>query len=303
MMRQFFLFLSHRKALRRWMETARLSRRFTRRFVAGDTLDDELGVCRQLNQEGIWATLDHLGENVASAAEAAESRDSYIQAVEEIARRGLKATVSIKLTQFGLDLSTDLCEDNVRQLVSRAKSLGGFVEIDMESNEYVDRTLRIGRDMHAEFGAVRIVIQAYLYRSEADIDALCNEGVPVRLCKGAYKEPATVAFPGKSKVDRNYVKLTKVLLDRGAYPAIASHDERIIEETVRYAKEKGISPDRFEFQMLYGIRRDLHVRLVKQGYRMRLYVPYGTAWYPYFMRRLAERPANVFFLVRNLLHA
>lgn len=285
------------------METASVSQRFTRRFVAGNTLHDELDACRDLSAEGIWTTLDHLGENVSTAAEAAESRDSYLEALDEIARRGIPSTVSIKLTQFGLDLSTEICEENVRQLVARAKSIGASVEIDMESHEYVDRTLKVARDMHAEFGCVRVVIQAYLRRSESDIDALCNDRLPVRLCKGAYKEPASVAFPKKSDVDANYGKLAKTLLDRGAYPALATHDERIIEEALGYIKEKGIGPERFEFQMLYGIRRDLHKRIVAEGYRMRLYVPYGTAWYPYFMRRLAERPANVFFLVRNLLHA
>lgn len=298
-LRHFFLFLSHNKPLRRWMEQSPLSRKFTRRFVAGETLDDALAVVQALEREKIHTTLDHLGENVTSVAEAAESRDAYMEALARIAN--LPATVSIKLTQFGLDASPEACLENVRQLAAQAQRLGTRVEIDMESSDYTDRTLAIVEKIHAEFACNRAVIQAYLRRSAADIERLNSLKIPVRLCKGAYDEPASVAFPEKRDVDRNYLALMKTLLDHGAYPALATHDEQIVGEAFRYARERKITPDRFEFQMLYGIRRDLQKRIVDLGYTLRLYVPYGTAWYPYFMRRLAERPANVLFLLRNLV--
>ena len=283
------------------METSSAAERVTSRFIAGHTLEREVAVCRRLNSEGTLASLDHLGESVKSLEEAERSRDAYLGALDQIATLSLQATVSIKLTQLGLDFSEAACRANVEQLVQRAKAIGTSVEIDMESSGYVDRTLALVSDLHARFGSVRAVIQAYLYRSESDIEDLCRQSIPVRLCKGAYKEPSDVAFPHKLEVDRNYVRLMTKLLECGTYPAIASHDERIISQAVQCVKEQNITPDRFEFQMLYGIRRDLQRRLVAEGYRLRLYVPYGDAWYPYFMRRLAERPANVLFLVRNLL--
>ena len=283
------------------METSRAAERLTSRFIAGHTLDREVEVCRRLNGEGILASLDHLGEGVRSLEEADRSRDAYLEALDRIAALGLKATVSIKLTQLGLDFSEAACRSNVERLVQRAKAIGTTVEVDMESSEYVDRTLALVSQLHSAYGGVRAVIQAYLYRSESDIEELCRQGIPVRLCKGAYMEPSDVAFPHKADVDRNYVRLMTKLLEHGTHPAIASHDERIIQQAVQYVKERNISPDRFEFQMLYGIRRDLQRRLVADGYRMRLYVPYGDAWYPYFMRRLAERPGNVLFLAKNLL--
>jgi len=299
MMRHFFLFLSGHRGVRRWMETSSVSKKFTRRFIAGETLADALTVCADLAREGIWSTLDHLGENVTSVEEAAASRDAYLQALAGIEARGLPATVSVKLTQLGLDLDEDGCLENVRQMA--AKAAPGRVEIDMESSAYTDRTLGIAERAAAGFERVRCVIQAYLYRSGADIERMNRLAIPVRLCKGAYDEPAAVAFRQKREVDRNYLALMKTLLDQGNYPAIATHDERIIGEAFRYARERTIAPDKFEFQMLYGIRRDLQRRIVDLGYRLRLYVPYGTAWYPYFMRRLAERPANVVFVLRNLL--
>jgi proline dehydrogenase len=299
MLRHFFLFLSKRKGLRKWMETSPLSHLFTRRFIAGETLDDALAVCQRLQDEKIWTTLDHLGENVTSLDEAAQSRDAYLAALMRLS--GLPATVSIKLTQFGLDFSEAACLENVRQLAAYAKSIGSRVEIDMESSEYTDRTLAVVTQINQEFACTRSVIQAYLRRSAADIDRLNQLSIPVRLCKGAYDELPPVALPEKREVDRNYVALMKTLLDKGAYPAIATHDESILGEAFRYARERKITPDRFEFQMLYGIRRDLQRRIIDLGYHLRLYVPYGTAWYPYFMRRLAERPANVVFLLRNLI--
>jgi proline dehydrogenase len=302
MLRSTFLYLSRQSWLRHWMETSSASRRLTSRFIAGHTLHEGIRVASQLAQERIFTSLDFLGENVTSLDEASRSLKSYMQALDAIEANRLPATVSIKLTQFGLEFSEEVCRNDVRVLVERAKTIGTRIEVDMESSEYTDRTLQIVRDLHARFGGhVRAVIQAYLYRSEKDISDLSAEGIPVRLCKGAYREPATVAFPEKKDVDRNYIRLMKILLEDGTYPGIASHDESIITNCLEYVKERGIAPDRFEFQMLYGIRRDLQKRLTSDGFRLRSYVPYGDAWYPYFMRRLAERPANVLFLAKNLL--
>jgi len=299
MLRHLFLYLSQQRALRRWMETHPAARKLTGRFVAGESLADVLAVCARLKADGFFAALDHLGENVTSLEEAAGSADAYIEALDEIAARKLPATVSLKATQFGIDISEEGCLQNVRRLALRAKELDTQVEIDMESSRYTDRTLALAARVAAEYGDIRCVIQAYLRRSEADIEQMNRQSVEVRLCKGAYDEGPDVAFTTKQEVDRNYVVLMKKLLDGGTYPAIATHDERMLQETMRYAKEQGIGADRFEFQMLYGVRRDLQRKLIAQGYRVRVYVPYGTAWYPYFMRRLAERPANVFFLLRN----
>jgi proline dehydrogenase len=282
------------------METSSLSKRLATRFVAGETLDDALAVCRRLNGEGITTTLDHLGESVNTLEEAGQAKDVYLRTLQAIHESGVLGNVSLKLTQFGLDISYDQCLSNVEELVAGAKRLGEFVRIDMESSEYVDRTLDLVTDLHGRYGTVGTVIQAYLYRSKADIERLCDRGIRVRLCKGAYLEPASVAFRHKHEVDRNYVELTRLLLERGTYPAIATHDEKMIRAAIDYAKQKQIGRDRFEFQMLYGIRRDLQRRLVADGYRLRLYIPFGRAWYPYYMRRLAERPANVFFILRNL---
>jgi proline dehydrogenase len=299
-MRQFFLFLSHHRGLRKWMETSSAAKKLTQRFIAGETLEEVLAVCEQLQAEGIFTALDHLGENVTSLEEAAGALDAYMIALDQIAARRLPATVSIKITQFGVDFSEQACLDNVRRLAAKATETGSRVEIDMESSIYTDRTLDIATRVAAECECVRCVIQAYLLRSEADLRRLNDRRVSVRLCKGAYDEPPAVAFPSKADVDRNYVSLMKMLFDHGTYPAIATHDEQIIDEALRYTQGRGIGPDRFEFQMLYGIRRDLQRRLIGLGHRVRLYVPYGTAWYPYFMRRLAERPANALFVARSL---
>ena len=266
----------------------------TRRFVAGTTLDDVIRVCTNINAQGIATSLDHLGENVASAAETEQSRDQALEGLRRIADQRLNSTVSIKLTQFGLDLGTELCRENVAPLVERARAIGTRVEIDMESTVYTDRTLDIITSLHRRYGCVRAVIQAYLHRSEADIRRLSAEGIPVRLCKGAYNEPSSLAFPEKAEVDENYLRLARLLLDTGVDPALATHDDRMV------AAGKGHPPEKFEYQMLYGVRRDLQRRLVAEGYRLRLYVPYGDAWYPYFMRRLAERPANLLFLAKSI---
>jgi len=300
-MRHFFLYLSQQRKLRRWMETSPYAGRLTERFIAGETLDDATAICRRLNVEGMSVALDYLGENVTSLEEARGSLMVYLATLDRISEHRLDSDVSIKITQFGVDLSTEACLENVRQLAARAKEIGSRVEIDMESTRYTDRTLDIAAHIAAEYGRVRCVIQAYLHRSEADIAFMNERNIPVRLCKGAYNEPPSVAIPAKPDVDTNYAHLMKILFDRGTYPAIATHDEKLIAEALRYTKERGIGADCFEFQMLYGIRRDLQRKLVDNGYRLRLYVPYGTAWYPYFMRRLAERPANALFLAKNLL--
>jgi proline dehydrogenase len=285
------------------METSRSARRFSSRFVAGSTLDEALDACEKVNRDGLMITLDYLGENVTSMDEAAACRDMYMRCIQAIERRGIKGNVSLKLTQFGIDLSEDACRQNVRELVCEAAKNGNFVRVDMESSEYTERTLNLVYDLYAETKSCGAVIQAYLKRSEADIEDLNRRRIRVRLCKGAYLEPPSVAIQDKAAVDRNYVKLAKKLLTDGNYPGLATHDERIIEELLTFVQEQNIPPERFEFQMLYGIRRDLQTRINRAGYRMRLYVPFGEAWYPYFMRRLAERPANVLFIARNLFRS
>ena len=282
------------------METSPLAQRLATRFVAGETLDQALSVSRKLNSEGIPITLDHLGESVSTLEEAAEARDVYVRTLSAIHDSGILGNVSLKLTQFGLDFSYDQCRANVEQLVARAAALNTFVRVDMESSAYTDRTIGLVTDLHERYGSVGIVVQSCLYRTQDDVEKLCASGIRVRLCKGAYLEPSSVAFPRKSEVDRNYVALMKLLLDKGVYPAIATHDEKMIEQTKAYAAQKKIPREAFEFQMLYGIQRDLQRRLVADGYRLRLYIPFGKAWYPYYMRRLAERPANILFILRNL---
>lgn len=301
MVRALLLFLSRQKQLRQWMETSPTARRLATRFIAGETLDEALALSRSLNAEGISVTLDRLGESVTSLDEAARARDVYLRTLEAIHSSGIHGNVSLKLTQLGLDLSEPECRANLERLVERAAGFGSFVRVDMESSAYTDRTIALVTGLHSRHAAVGTVIQAYLYRSKADVERLCALGIRVRLCKGAYLEPATVAFPKKADVDRNYIELMKLLLDCGTYPAIATHDEKAIKATKAYAALKNTPRDAFEFQMLYGIRRDLQRRLIAEGYRLRLYVPFGKAWYQYYMRRMAERPANVLFILRNLL--
>lgn len=298
-LRGLLLYLSSHPGLRRWVETSALARRFSSRFIAGNTLDDALRVCARIQGEGIFATLDYLGENVRSLDEAAACRDMYLRALRAMKDSGIEANVSLKLTQFGLDLDEAACEANVAMLVEYAASIGGFVRIDMESSAYTSKTIEITAQLHQRYGSCGTVIQAYLMRSAEDIENLNRSRVRVRLCKGAYLEPETVAYPSKRDVDRNYLRLAGTLLSEGEYPAIATHDPKMIAGVRERASEYCDASSRFEFQMLYGIRRDLQRALVSQGYRLRLYIPFGEAWYPYFMRRLAERPANLFFLVRS----
>lgn len=285
------------------METSPAARRLSSRFVAGSQLSDALEVCRRIRADGISATLDYLGENVKSLDEAAACRDMYLRMLDAMQAAGVEPNVSIKLTQFGLDLSPEACEENVAALVKKAAAIGGFVRFDMESSPYTDRTLAMVTRLHREYGACGTVIQAYLRRSARDIECLERERIRVRLCKGAYLEPPETAFETKEEVNRNYLELARSLLTAGEYPAIATHDEQIINTVEDFVTRQAIARDRFEFQMLYGIRRDLQRWLVSEGYRLRLYIPFGEAWYPYFMRRLAERPANLLFFVRHLFRS
>lgn len=303
LLRNAFLYLSQQPQLRSVMEDSRFARPLANRFVAGKTLDYGLDVAAQLSSQGMLAALDRLGENVTTTEEANAATEAYLLALNRIEGAGLEASVSGKLTQFGLDISEDLCVANTQRIASRACQTVTRLEIDMEDSRYTQRTIDILRELHMSSHSVRAVIQAYLYRSEKDIELLNTDGIPVRLCKGAYNEPDSVAFQEKRDVDENFIRLTRMLLQRGTYPAIATHDPRMLDATKTLARELGSSPDQFEFQMLYGIRRDLQRQFVQDGYRVRIYVPYGEAWYPYFMRRLAERPANLFFLMRNLFRS
>ncbi len=300
-LRAALLALAANKKLRTWAETSPVARRLSSRFIAGRTLEDALSVCVRLRAGGINATLDYLGENVKSAEEAAACRDVFVGAIQALHEAGLEPNVSIKLTQFGIDFSEEACETNVTALVEMAEKLGGFVRVDMEGSAYTQRTLDLVTRVHRRHPACGTVLQACLYRSARDVNTLIHEGVRVRLVKGAYLEPPEIAFPAKADVDRHYVGLAHHLLAAGRYPAIATHDERIIDRIERFAANNQVPRDSFEFQMLYGIRRDLQKRLHEDGYPIRVYVPFGEAWFPYFMRRLAERPANLLFLLRNLL--
>jgi proline dehydrogenase len=301
MLRALFLALSGARGLQRLALGHPVLRRAALRFVAGEHLPDALAVIRRLRQAGFRVTLDFLGEGVTSTTEAEASAQAYLEILDALHREAGENHLSLKLTQLGLDLGDSLAGALLRRILSRAGET--FVRIDMESSRYTDRTLRLFEQLWADgYRNVGVVIQSYLRRSAADVVRLIALGARVRLVKGAYAEPAAAAFPRKSDVDANFAQLAQVLLRRGTYPAIATHDERLIEAALRIVTSEGIPPDRFEFQMLYGIRRDLQARLLQQGYRVRVYVPFGEEWYPYFMRRLAERPANVMFVVRSLLH-
>ncbi|HEX9244613.1 MAG TPA: proline dehydrogenase family protein [bacterium] len=300
MLRPIFLALSHRRSLQRFALRNPVLRRAALRFVAGERLEDAVAVIRRLNQAGLLATLDVLGEHTATRDGAAAGAESYLVILDELRRSGVDSNLSLKLSQLGLDVDEALCEALLRRVLARAGTM--FVRVDMESSQYTDRTLRLVEALWA--GGLRnvgVVIQSYLRRSEADVERMIALGIRVRLVKGAYAEPPSVAFPRKQDVDLSFERLAERLLRRGTYPAIATHDERLIDAAKRAAAAGGIAPDRFEFQMLYGIRRDLQARLRREGYRVRVYVPFGEEWYPYFMRRLAERPANVMFVLKSVL--
>jgi len=299
MLKNTLLSMAQNESVRRFVINNHTVRGVSRRFVAGEDLNDALAATEKLNQRGLHVTLDYLGENVTDEQEARATALSYREILDRIHSSSADANISIKLTALGLDISQELCEENLTSILEHAAPLPLFVRIDMEGSAYTERTVDITLRMHERFEHVGTVIQSCLYRSKKDVEQLILQGVRVRLVKGAYKEPKSVAFQLKSEVDRNYVRLMTLLLQRGNYPALATHDEAIIDAACKYARSNGISPRAFEFQMLYGIRRDLQDRLVEQGYNVRVYVPYGSQWYPYLMRRMAERPANLIFVARN----
>jgi len=301
-LRSAFIALSKNRVLRRFCEQTRFGRRMSSRFVAGMEIGDALRVAEALNHQGMLVTLDSLGESVSSEVEAQSAAEIYHDLLNWIGAHKLNANISVKLTQMGLELSLELAGKIAESLATHAQATGNFVRIDMEDSSLTEVTLDIVRRLHARpelRDAIGIVIQAYLYRSQSDIEQLLSEGIRVRLCKGAYKEPPGVAFPAKADVDKNYIELSKLLLESPLYHGLATHDEAMVAAIKAFARERGIEPGRFEFQMLYGVRRDLQRSLVREGYNVRVYVPFGREWYPYFMRRLAERPANVLFLAKN----
>jgi len=303
MLRSTLLKLAESKGFAHWVTSNPTTRGMARRFVAGETLDEAVQAARACNNAGMAVSLDCLGENVSTSADAQKVRDTYLQIYDRIAQEDLNANVSCKLTQLGLEISAEFCEGLVLSIAERAAARDNFLRIDMESSIYTQRTVELVKRVRAQTPAVGAVIQSYLYRSESDIHDLLSYGCRIRLCKGAYKEPDEVAYPKKSEVDANYVHLMRLLLSSGFYHAMATHDPLMIAATIRWAAEKRISKDDFEFQMLYGVRTDLQRQLVKDGYRVRIYVPFGTEWFPYFMRRLAERPANLAFFLRNFFRS
>ena len=306
MLRAALISLSESRALRALAERSSLGQRVSSRFVAGTQIEDALRTASILNEAGLSVSLDNLGENVTTADEARRSAQLYSQLLSEISSRGLNANVSVKLTHMGIDVDPQLAHEHVAALVAKAAAMTprNFVRVDMEGSTYTQRTLDLVRELHGKSenqGCVGAVLQSYMRRSEEDVAKLISEGIRIRLCKGAYKEPPEVAFQKKSEVDGNYISLMKILLKSGIYHGLATHDEKIIREAQAFATGEKIPRDAFEFQMLYGIRRDLQRSLVREGWRMRVYVPFGSEWYPYLMRRLAERPANLLFVARNLI--
>ena len=303
-LRSAFIALSHNRPLRRFAESSRIGGKLSSRFVAGLEIEDALRVAEQVNRQGMFVTLDSLGESVTTEAEALRAADVYHSLLDEIAARKLKSNISVKLTQMGLTQDLALAERIAASLAQHAAATQNFLRIDMEHSSLTQVTMDIVRRLHARpalRGAIGIVVQSYLYRSQADIEQLIADGITVRLCKGAYKEPAEVAFPGKADVDANYIKLANLLLQSPNYHGLATHDEKMIDAAKSFAALHSINPSRFEFQMLFGVRRDLQRMLVAEGYNVRVYIPFGREWYPYFMRRLAGRPANVFFIAKQLL--
>ncbi len=303
MMRTSLLWLSEQQRVFHFVRRNPLARKFASRFVAGESVETAVEAARELNRRKITATLDLLGESITRESEAAQARDTYLQMLDRIAQTGVDANVSLKLTQMGFDISEPACLANMTAILERAKARGSFVRLDMESSAYTQRTLDFFfQRLYPAYGPhVGVVIQSCLRRSAADVERLIQERVRVRLCKGAYLEPPDVAFPDKADVDRTYVELMEQLLLRGNYPGLATHDATIIAHARRFSLERGIDPARFEFQMLYGVRRDLQDQLRAAGFNVRVYVPFGTQWYPYLMRRLAERPANIAFILGNVV--
>jgi proline dehydrogenase len=298
--RSTLLYLSKSPGLKGFLTRFRSFNKITKRFVAGESVSEALDAITSLNRKGMSASFDHLGESITSEKAARDEVLEYVHLLEVVNKERLDSNISVKLTQLGLEVSPPLCYDNTREIVRKAAAHGNFVRIDMEDSSKTDATIEIFKKLRSEFENVGIVIQAYLYRSENDVADLIASGSRIRLCKGAYDEPPAVAFPKKADVDASFVRLMRMLLSSGIYHGIATHDPKMIQATQDFALRQKIDPSAFEFQMLYGVRRDLQEALVAKGYRMRVYVPYGRQWYPYFMRRLAERPANIWFIVKNL---
>ncbi len=303
MIRNTLLYLSNQPRVFKFVRNNRLAKHFARRFVAGETVAEALAAVRELNGKGITASLDLLGESVYTEREARAARDEYLSLLDRIRESKVDANVSVKLTAMGLDIDEELCIGIMQDILARAQQYGTFVRIDMESSEYTERTLQLFEErLHPTYKAhVGVVLQSYLYRTFADVEHMNALQARVRICKGTYKEPPKVAYPDKKDVDATYIKCMRELMLKGNYPGIATHDPAMINEVKRWAKEQGIGVERYEFQMLYGVRRDLQESLVREGYNVRCYVPFGTQWYPYLMRRLAERPANVAFITGNVI--
>lgn len=300
-MKKLLLYLSERETPKKMLTSISLLNNVTKRFVAGETVDEASAAIKVLNAKGISATFDHLGEAIHNEEEADAEVAMYIRILDRIEADGLNSNVSLKLTQLGLDIRQELCVANLTKIVEHAAKYGNFVRIDMEDSAHCQATLDVFRTVRATHENVGIVIQSYLFRSEQDVKDLLAIGSRIRLCKGAYKEPAEVAFQEKAKVDENYLTLMRLLLPSGIYHGIATHDPAMINGTIRFARDEKLDQKCFEFQMLYGIARDRQVKLVNEGFNVRVYVPFGRAWYPYFMRRLAERPANVLFILRAMV--
>src|SRR5437588_8207201 len=300
--RNALLYLSRREGLKDFATRFRFFKKMTTRFVAGEDIEEAIAAIRELNAKGCTASFDHLNESVANAAETEEEVREYLQILSRIDETGIRSNVSIKLTQFGLEIDPELAYKNARRVVEDAARPGNFGRIDMEASNVTQATLDVFKRLRAEFGLndVGIVLQSYLYRTMDDARALLQIPARIRICKGAYNEPPEVAYPDKKDVDHNYVRVMQLLLGSGVYHGIATHDPKMIDATLDFAPKEGIGKEAFEFQMLYGIRRDLQEQLARDGYRMRVYVPYGKHWYPYFMRRLADRPANLWFVLKNL---
>ncbi len=300
--RSALLYLARHEGLKDFATRFRPFKKMTTRFVAGEDIEEAVAAIREINAKGCTASFDHLNESVANAAETEEEVREYLRILERIDETGIRSNVSIKLTQFGLEIDPELAYRNARTVVEDAARRGNFVRIDMEASSVTQVTLDIFKRLRSEFGLndVGIVLQSYLRRTYDDVLDILKIPARIRICKGAYNEPPEVAFPDKKDTDENYIRIMKVLLSSGVYHGIATHDPKMIEATTRYAKQEGIGKDAFEFQMLYGVRRDLQVKLAQAGYNVRVYVPYGKHWYPYFMRRLAERPANVWFVLKNM---
>jgi proline dehydrogenase len=300
-MKSFLLYLSKQHWIKGVLTKIPVANRVATRFVAGETIDQVVDVIRQQNAKGMTVTVDHLGEHVKDPKEVEEAHDQYLTLLDRIHTLKLNANVSVKLTEMGLDIDPDLCRKNMESLIQKAATHETFVRIDMESSAYTQRTLDSFHELHGRYKNVGIVLQAYLHRTKADLEKVLAAGARVRLCKGAYDEPPSVAFENKTETDENYKALARMMLDSGIYHGLATHDPAMIDDAIAYAKSRNYSADRFEFQMLYGVRRDLQEKLLKEGWRVRVYVPYGANWYPYLMRRMAERPANLGFVLKSLV--